>query len=171
MKRSAPLVRRTPLRRGAPLKPGKPLQPSKKRMKQQHRACGRATAHQQAHQDAQRAHGCALCRLLGLDFRGLPVGISPCGVTEVHHRTVGDLHGNLQLGQDDTVGLGRYHHQGDPKPGFNLASMRAKFGPSLKHHKRAFLDLIEEKLGERGTAALQRWQDQQIAPADDARAF
>jgi hypothetical protein len=151
MKRSAPLVRRTPLK------------PSTKRMKRQHRACGRPTPEQQEHQDAQRAHGCAMCRLLGLDFKDLKPGMSPCGRTQVHHRTTGDLHGQLQLGQDETVALGDYHHEGTPKPGYNNASMRAKFGPSLALHKRAFVDLLEEKLGERSTAALQRWQDERIA--------
>lgn len=158
MKRSAPLQRRTPLK------------PGTKRMKRRHRACGAPTPEQQAHQDHQRAHGCAMCHLLGLDFSGLSSGMSPCGRTAVHHRTTGDLHGNLQLGQDATVGLGDWHHQGIPKRGFNQRSMLAKYGPSLQLHKRAFVDLIAEKLGERSTAALQRWQDAQLYE-DDAHAF
>jgi hypothetical protein len=150
MKRSGPLVRHKPLERKTPLRPGT------KRMKRRHRACGAPTKAQQAHQDAQRADGCAMCLLLELD--------DACGPVRVHHRTVGDLHGNLQLGQDETVCLGDWHHQGIPKPGFNLEAMRAKFGPSLHHHKKAFLELIAEKLGERSTEALQRWQDERINP-------
>lgn len=130
----------------------KPLQPSQKRMKRRHRACGAPTKAQQAHQDAQRRDGCAMCWLLGLEP-------DACGPVRVHHRTTGDLHGQRQLGQDATVGLGDWHHQGIPKPGFNTEAMRQKFGPSLHHHKRAFLDAIAERLGERSTAALQRHQE------------
>ena len=165
MKPSGPLVRRTPLIRRTPLKPGK------KRMKQRHRAIGAPTVEQQAHQDAQRAHGCAMCHLLDLDFAGLKPGYSPCGRTAIHHLNTGDLAGNRQLSQDDTVALGDYHHQGIPKPGFNNASMRAKFGPNLHDHKRDFLDAIALHLVERSVKALQRWQDAQLAPVDDARAF
>lgn len=38
----------------------------------------------------------------------------------------------------------------------------------LAHHKRAFVDLIAEKLGERSTAALQAWQDDQILTREAA---
>lgn len=165
MKPSGPLKRYKPLERKTPLRPGT------KRMKRRHRACGAPTKAQQAHQDMQRADGCAFCRLLDLDFRGLPEGISPCGCTAIHHRTVGDLHGNLQLGQDDTVGLGDWHHQGILQADYPTRDlMRAKYGPSLTHHKRAFLDAIAERLGERSTAALQRWQDERINPQPKAAA-
>lgn len=148
----------------------KPLLPSTKRMKSRHRACGNPTKAQQAHQDKQRAHGCAMCRLLGLDFKDLDEGMSPCGPTRIHHCNTGDLAGNLQLGQDATIGLGDWHHQGIlmyDQSSFHLRflsrdAMREHFGPSLFHHKRAFLDLIAEKLGERSTAALQRWQEAQL---------
>ena len=124
------------------------------------RAIGNPTKAQQAHQDLQRAHGCAFCRLMGFSFRGLSDGMSPCGPTQIHHRTTGDLHGQKQLGQDDTVGLGAWHHQGSLMEHLpTRALMREKYGPSLHHHKRAFVDAIAEKLGERSTAALQRWQD------------
>lgn len=155
MKRSAPMTRTVPLLRKTPLKPGT------KRMKRRHRACGPPNATQQAHQDKQRRHGCAMCLLLGLER-------DACGRVAIHHCNVGDLAGNLQRGQDDTLGLGDWHHQGIPKSGFNLVSMRAKYGPSLFHHKRAFLDLIAEKLGERSTAALQRWQDAQLDECEEA---
>jgi len=133
-------------------------------MKRRHRAIGSPTKSQQAHQDAQRAHGCAMCRMLGFSFRGLPEGMSPCGVTEVHHRTTGDLHGQKQLGHDATVALGAWHHRGTlmmNRP--TVALMRERFGPSLAHHKRAFVDVIADNLGERSTEALQAWQDEQIS--------
>lgn len=144
MKRSAPLLRKIPLKR------------STKRMRQRHRACGNPTKEQQAHQDRQRAHGCAMCLLLGM-------AKDECGPVRVHHRTVGDLHGNLQLGQGDTVALGDWHHQGVLMARYpTVDAMRDRFGPSLQLQKRAFLDVIADNLGERSTAALQRWQDQQI---------
>lgn len=127
------------------------------------RRIGNPTRAAQAHQDAQRAHGCAMCRLLGFSFRGLQEGMSPCGVTEIHHRTTGDLHGQLQLGHDQTVALGAWHHRGQlqvVRP--TRDAMRDKFGPSLAHHKRAFLEVIADHLGERSTAALQAWQDNEI---------
>lgn len=135
----------------------KPLQRSTKRMRQRHRACGAPTKAEQAQQDSQRAHGCAMCLLLGL-------AKDACGPVRVHHRTIGDLHGNKQLGQDCTVALGDWHHQGVLMSQFpTVSGMLANFGPSLHHHKRAFLAFIAEKLGERSTAALQAWQDEQIA--------
>ena len=125
-------------------------------MKRRHRAIGSPTKAQQAHQDRQREAGCAMCHLLGC---------RPCGPVRIHHRTTGDLHGNLQLGQDQTVALGDWHHQGIPLPGYGLEAMRQLFGPSLHHHKRAFLDVLHDKLGERSTAALQRYQDARLPEA------
>ncbi len=163
------MLRRKPLKPGKPMVRKVPLKPSTKRMKSRKRAIPAPTQAQQVHQDAQRADGCAMCRLLGFSFRGLQEGMSPCGPTRVHHRTVGDLHGNLQLGQGDTVALGDWHHQGVLMlrlPTVDL--MRDKFGPSLQHHKRAFLDVIADNLGERSTAALQKFQDARIARKDAA---
>lgn len=132
-------------------------------MRRRRRAIGSPTKEQQAHQDAQRAHGCAMCRLLGFSFRGLPEGMSPCGKTEIHHRTVGDLHGQLQLGHDSTVALGAWHHRGELLPlRPTVDAMRDKFGPSFALHKRAFLDVIGDNIGERSTAALQAWQEREI---------
>lgn len=144
------MIRTKPLTRKVPLRPGT------KRMKQRHRAIGSPTKAEQAHQDAQRAHGCAMCRLMGL-------GKDACGPVRVHHRTIGDLHGNKQLGQDATIGLGDWHHQGVLMARFpTVEAMRERFGPSLQLQKKAFLDVIADNLGERSTAALQAWQDQQI---------
>lgn len=146
MKRSAPLVRKTPL------KPGKGLKPSTKRMRQRHRAIGKPTDEQQEAQDALRAKGCAMCRLLRCR--------RACGPVRIHHSTTGDLHGQKQLGQGAVVPLGDWHHQGvllTDLPTRDL--MRAEFGPSLHHHKRDFLNLLDDLLGERSTAALQRYAE------------
>lgn len=83
-------------------------------------------------------------------------------MTEIHHRNTGDLHGQKQLGQHATVALGTWHHRGVPLPGFTVDRMREVFGPSLHHHKRDFVNWLQDVLGERSTAALQRWQDEQI---------
>lgn len=123
-------------------------------MRRRYRAISAPTKAQQANQDAQRAHGCAACHLRH--------NVRSCGNVRVHHRTTGDLHGQKQLGQDHTVALGDWHHQGVLLPGFTVESMRKAFGPSLHHHKRDFLNWLQEVLGERSTAALQRWQEEQI---------
>jgi hypothetical protein len=123
-------------------------------MKRRWRACGSPTKAEQAQQDAQRAHGCAACHLRK--------NKRACGPIRVHHRTTGDLHGNLQLGQGATVGLGDWHHQGVPLEGRTIEQMRDEFGPSLHHHKRDFLNWLQDTLGERSTAALQRFQDDAI---------
>lgn len=123
-------------------------------MRRRHRAIPPPTKAERAQQDAQRAHGCAACHLRG--------NRRACGPVRVHHRTTGDLHGQKQLGQGDTVALGDWHHQGVPLPGFTVDRMREVFGPSLHHHKRDFVNWLQDVLGERSTAALQRWQDEQI---------
>lgn len=129
-------------------------------MRRRYRAIGSPTKAQQAAQDAQRAHGCAACHLRRKS--------RACGHVRVHHRTTGDLHGNKQLGQDYTVALGDWHHQGIPLPGRSIAQMREEFGPSLHHHKREFLEWLQDTLGERSTGALQAWQDAQINRSEAA---
>lgn len=137
-------------------------------MRRRYRAIGSPTKAQQARQDEQRANGCAMCRLLGFRFtdsfgQPLPEGMSPCGMTEIHHRTTGDLHGQKQLGQDETIALGAWHHRGQLMPAMpTVDRMRERFGPSLALHKRAFLDVIDDNLGVRSTEALQQWQDEKI---------
>lgn len=128
-------------------------------MRRRYRAIGSPTQPQQRQQDLQREHGCAMCRLMGFQP-------DACGYTTIHHRTIGDLHGNKQLGQDCTVGLGAWHHMGIPHAGLQAEAMREAFGPSLHHHKRDFLAVIADHLGERSTDALQRWQDAAIARRD-----
>lgn len=126
----------------------------KKGLKRRHRAIGAPTADQQVHQDRQRASGCAMCLLLRK---------RPPNTVRIHHRTTGDLHGQKQLGQDATVGLCDWHHQGVPLRGMQEEAMRAAYGPSLHHHKRDFVNLLDDLLGERSTAALQRFQDDLLA--------
>lgn len=122
-----------------------------KGLRSRYRAIGSPTKAEQRYQDAARELGCVVCLLLG--------SRQACGAVRIHHRTTGDLHGQKQLGQDAVVSLGDWHHQGVLEEGETVDSMRARFGPSLHHHKRDFLNLIADTLGERSTGALQRYQD------------
>lgn len=119
------------------------------------RAIGSPTKAQQEKQDAARALGCIACRVRGMAVQ--------CGPTRIHHRTTGDLHGQKQLGQDFFVALGDWHHQGIRRPGWTQDAMTACYGPSLHHHKRDFVEWLQDALGQRSTAALQRVQDELLA--------
>lgn len=134
------------------------------RLRRRHRACGKPSAAQQAHQDAQRAHGCAVCRYriaAGIQDRRF----GQCGPTHVHHGNLDDLHGQKQTGQDDTVALGAYHHEGDVLPNWTGSRMRDVFGPSFKLHARDFRAWTADVLPGygRGTLAWMRWQNEQLA--------
>ena len=111
------------------------------------------TAEQQRHQDAQRAHGCAMCHLRGN---------GQAGATEIHHLTTGDLHGQKQRGQDFTVGLCSWCHRGIPMPFCQERDMRRIHGPSFALHKKSFMDELWRKLGERSMEALMRYQNSRI---------
>lgn len=127
------------------------------------RAIAGATKAQAEYQDEARQLGCVVCRLR--IARGLqPMG-QQCGPTQIHHQNLGDLHGQRQLGQDKVVALGAWHHDGDQLPGHTRDQMRARFGPSFKHHAREFRAWTAEVLGEdaaRGTAGWQQFQDRLI---------
>ncbi len=131
-------------------------------MRRRHRAIGPPTPEQQRRQDAARELGCVMCLLLG--------NLRACGPVRIHHRTTGDLHGQKQLGQDAFVALGDWHHQGVLFEGETVDSMRRKFGPSLHHHKKSFLDDIELRLCERSTAALQELQNALLRRREQAAA-
>jgi hypothetical protein len=123
-------------------------------MKRRYRAIGNATKAQKAYHDRASALGCVMC-LLRLNQVA-------CGGTQIHHRTTGDLHGQKQLGHDYVVALGEWHHQGIPQQDMTVEQMREAYGPSLHHHKKAFLEEVRERLAERSTAALQRLQDEML---------
>lgn len=135
-----------------------------------HRAIKAATKAEHAYQIAARALGCVVCRCRFA--AGLQRGIS-CGPVRIHHRNIGDLHGQKQIGQHAVVGMGDWHHQGIPLSGKNERAMYALFGPSFQEQAREFrmwtLDALPG-LG-RGTEAWQAYQDQvlqQSAPKDAA---
>jgi hypothetical protein len=113
-------------------------------MKRRYRAIGNPTKAEQAHQDAQRLRQNRL----------------QAGVTEVHHRTCGDMHGQKQLGQDQVVSLCAWHHDGVQILGQTIEQMRQAYGPSFKHHARDFRIWTDDAIGGRGTEAWQRYQDE-----------
>lgn len=123
------------------------------------RAIGSPRKDDRAYQDQVWAlKACVMCLLLG--------NKEQCGYLTMHHRTTGDLHGQLQLGHREVLLLGAWHHQGvlmEDSPTVEL--MRERFGPSLQHHKVAFLEEIGTRLyvvpGAR-TQALQDLQDSLI---------
>lgn len=121
------------------------------------RAIGRPTKAQQAFQDSARALGCVVCRYR--IERGMQPAIQ-CGPTHIHHRNVGDMHGQKQLGHDAVVSLGAWHHAGDQLPGHTRDQMRDIFGPSFQHSAKDFRAWTADMLPEypRGTEAWERWQ-------------
>jgi hypothetical protein len=122
------------------------------------RAIKAATKTDQAHQDAARALGCMVCRFrIANRMQTAP----QCGPTHIHHRNIGDMHGQKQIGQDAFVALGAWHHDGDQIPGMSRDQMRAIYGPSFKHHARDFRAWTSDVLpyDGKGTEAWQQYQD------------
>lgn len=115
------------------------------------RAIGNANSAAKRYQDRARSLGCVACRLRKNQHQG--------GVTEIHHRTIGDMHGAPQLGHMDVVALCSWHHRGVTYPGYSGMDMRRLFGPSFASYKRDFMEWLQDTLGERSTRALQAYQD------------
>lgn len=122
------------------------------------RAIKSATLAEAGYQDRARALGCVVCAYLLANGWNLP---SQCGATHIHHRNIGDLHGQKQLGQDAVVALGAWHHDGILLPGYTTDTMRDTFGPSFKFGRdfRAWTYDLLPGMG-RGTEAWQKYQDQ-----------
>lgn len=74
------------------------------------------------------AIGCLACRKRGW-----------WAVPEVHHLNLGGHAGQKRRGDEYTVGLCGYHHQGKVPSAFKtLKQCRRRLGPSLKHESVAF---------------------------------
>lgn len=132
------------------------------------RTIPRPTRAQQAHQDAQRAHGCAVCRFRFAQGAQMTV----LGDVEIHHRNEGDMHGSRQIGQHATVALCRYHHTGVLLTGHTRDAMRRIYGPSFALHARDFRLWTQDVLPDfegRGTERWQAWQDAQIRRNQEGR--
>jgi hypothetical protein len=98
--------------------------------------------------------GCIACLI-----EGVPV---PCGWPEIHHQNLGGLAGHKRRGDEFTVPLGPWHHQGHVRYGETEMANLANFGPSLKRHSRHF----REKYG--NDDDLRAQVDQRIAEMDMA---
>lgn len=57
---------------------------------------------------------------------------------EIHHLNLGGHAGSARRGDEFTIGLCRWHHQGQPLQGWTLDECRRVLGPSLKLHSRRF---------------------------------
>lgn len=122
------------------------------------RAIKSATKAQAEYHDRACALGCVVCRRMGW--------MQP-NRTALHHRNVGDLHGQKQLGQDFVVAMCDYHHQGIPQVGLQEDDMRERWGPSFQLHARDFRVWTQDVLPgyPRGTAGWQKYQDELLEDA------
>jgi hypothetical protein len=59
---------------------------------------------------------------------------------EIHHLNLGGRAGQKRRGDEFTIPLCRWHHQGHDLPGLTIAERVELWGPSLKLHSRAFRD-------------------------------
>ena len=96
------------------------------------RAIAPPTAEQQARQDAARELGCIACR----QWKNYPMMKTQCGPSEIHHQTRSGS--GRQIGQDETVCLGSWHHRAICLPGYTASQMEAEFGPSLARGSKPF---------------------------------
>lgn len=71
--------------------------------------------------------GCICCRKLGWYC-----------APEIHHLNLDGKAGQKRRGDEYTIPLCRWHHQGVVFVAWSLTEMRNKFGPSLKLASRAF---------------------------------
>jgi len=78
---------------------------------------------------AIRECGCIACRIFGVP------GIVP---TQIHHLNFGDKHGGKRLGDEFTVGLCPWHHQGYPINNLLPGQCRQMLGPSWELEPNAF---------------------------------
>lgn len=123
------------------------------------RAIGSPNKAERVYQESVWAlNACLMCLLRGNRIQ--------CGHLTMHHRNLDDKAGQLTLGHMEVLLLGAWHHQGVLLPEYpTIELMREQFGPSLQHHKVAFLEEIGTRLyvvpGAR-TQALQDLQDKMI---------
>src|SRR3546814_18582855 len=86
--------------------------------------------------------------------------------TRIHHRNVGDYHGQTQLGHDEVVALCDWHHDGWQLESWTVDAMREVYGPSFTPEAdfRGWTYDVLPGYG-RGTAAWQRWRDVEVSLA------
>lgn len=99
---------------------------------------------------------CVCCRING---RSIAVrGLENPGQVEIHHLNLGGHAGQKRLGDEFTIPLCRWHHQGVVPPGWQLKEAQSYLGPALSRQSKAFrklygtdeflLGLVNQKLEE-----------------------
>jgi hypothetical protein len=73
--------------------------------------------------------GCLCCLMQDKHFH--------CGPIEIHHLNGGGQAGQKRRGDEFTIPLGKWHHQGQRLEGYLRVEMERIYGPSLKS-SRAF---------------------------------
>jgi RecA-dependent nuclease len=96
------------------------------------RSTGTPTIGQRARLDAIKALGCIVAHRRGITINDEPV---PC---EIHHLTIGGLHGQKRRGHDFTIGLNPWSHRGVAFNGWTPARCLELFGPSYALEPRRF---------------------------------
>lgn len=125
------------------------------------------TQAEQAYQDSARDLGCVVC--LFRQEHGMQ-SKPQVGNTEIHHRTLGDLHGQVRIGQGAVVAMCEYHHRNVFVWGYGDDEMREEFGPSFAGSPRDFREWTADVLPGmgRGTEAWQAYQDGLLGLEDAA---
>lgn len=148
-------MKRTALKRKTPLRAHSSLKASAKPMRKT-RSTGKPTVAQAKRFDAIRSNGCLACFINRLheptrkehnfQFCQMPI--------EIHHV----LSGGRRMGHDYTLGLCRWHHQGDKWPDITMSATVASntFGPSFGREPRRFREIYGQELD------LLFWQNQMI---------
>lgn len=90
---------------------------------------GEMTREEALRADAIRDIGCVACRL-----RFPNIGTVPC---EIHHLTIGGLHGQKRRGHEFSIGLCWWHHRGE-SDSEGKERMRRWLGPSYAREPGAF---------------------------------
>jgi hypothetical protein len=99
-----------------------------------------------------REIGCLACRRVG--FYTVP---------EVHHLNLGAHAGQVRRGDEFTIGLCPYHHQGRPHPAFLPDQVRDILGPSLAKAPNTFRQVFGSD------DALLAWQNELLERTEKNR--
>jgi hypothetical protein len=78
-----------------------------------------------------KAIGCLACR----KEKQLSV---TCGPAEIHHLNSFGHAGMARRGDEYTIGLGAWHHKGEPPEGMTASEATFVFGPSLARSSKRF---------------------------------
>lgn len=83
---------------------------------------------------AVREMPCIACQMYGV--RNQP------NKTEAHHLNLGGMAGQKRRGDDYSIPLCQWHHQGRKRQAIDMAAMVATFGPSFKLQSKKFREVF-----------------------------